>query len=180
MRCVAGDSYWRHRHNPVRMPGCAPAPRRHCRRRTCFLLPDPRRPDWSETLARKRFAFRPTVRFFAPQPAIPHFGSVRARVRPLGLCRPRRPANPVPPGRPRTTSAQSRGRHNRRSGCRPKANRPRRIGCRTTTHTPCQLRESPVDEPYTPWVELTGYSGRLSPSTCGLVGRPDRRFGPPM
>jgi hypothetical protein len=51
-----------------------------------------------ETLARMRFAFRPAVRYFAPQLAIPHFGSVRARVRPLGLCRPRRPANPCSAG----------------------------------------------------------------------------------
>jgi hypothetical protein len=112
MHCATEDSYSRHRHNPVRMPGCTPAPRRHCRRSTCFLPPDPRRPDRSETLARMRFAFRPAVRYFAPQLAIPHFGSVRARVRPLGLCRPRRPANPCSAGPSRTTSAQSRGRHN--------------------------------------------------------------------
>ena len=58
MHCAAEDSYSRHRHSPVRMPGCTPAPRRHCRRSTCFLLRDPRRQDWNKTLARMRFAFR--------------------------------------------------------------------------------------------------------------------------
>ena len=102
---------------------CASAPRRHCRRRTCILLPDPQRRDWSETLARMRFAFRPAVRFRRTSTRESSLRPVQARVRLLGLCRPRRPATLFSRGRPRTTSAQSQGRHNAEQGRRVRRSR---------------------------------------------------------
>ncbi len=72
-------------------------------RGTCLLLPDLRRWDWSETLARMRIAFVPAVRFFALRLSTGAGAT-------LGLCRPRRPANPVPPG------VQERHRHNHEVG----------------------------------------------------------------
>ena len=120
-------------------------------RSTCFLLRDPRRQEWGETLARMRFTFRPAVRYFARQLAIPHFGSVRARARPLGLCRPRRPATLF------RRAVQERHRHNHEVGtigahrgllvlrCRDR--RSGRLGCRQE-----------------PWEELD--SADRSPSAC--------------
>jgi hypothetical protein len=104
-------------------PGGTPAPRRHCRRRTCLLLPDPQRRDWNETLARMRFAFRPAVRFLCTSTRESSLRPVRARVGPLGLCRPRRPATLFRRGRARTTSAQSQGRHNAEQGRRVRRSR---------------------------------------------------------
>jgi hypothetical protein len=89
-------------------------------RRTC-LLPDPRRRGWSEHAGRMGFRPRAAVPNFAPQP--PCLTSVRTGACAASRIVPTSPAcNPVPPGRPRTTSAQSRGRrtpHSRSSYYRP-------------------------------------------------------------
>jgi hypothetical protein len=50
MACVAQrDSYWRHRHNPVRVPGCNPCASARLRAGFAFCYPDPRSRDWSES-----------------------------------------------------------------------------------------------------------------------------------
>jgi len=75
---------------------CPGAPAQSClsarfRARDCSLLRDPRRQYWSERAGPDEVSpSGSAVRFFAPQRAIPHFGSGRGRMRPLGFCRPRR------------------------------------------------------------------------------------------
>jgi len=75
---------------------CPGAPAQSClsarfRARDCSLLRDPRRQYWSERAGPDEVSpSGPAVRFFAPQRAIPHFGSGRGRMRPLGFCLPRR------------------------------------------------------------------------------------------
>jgi hypothetical protein len=102
-----GSSCRRHRHNPVRVPGCTPAPRRHCAQDLPAATPILRATIGVKALTRMRFRLGSAVRCFARQLAIPQFGFRTPRVRPLGLCRPRRPISLLCRG------VHERRRHNR-------------------------------------------------------------------
>jgi len=90
MRCAAGDSYWRHRRNPVRVPGCTPAPRRDCGQDLRAATPILGAAIGVKALAPMRFrrASRALLRMSTCDASV-RFRT--PRLGPLGLCRPRRP-----------------------------------------------------------------------------------------